>query len=150
MPNIIKALKEEIQRLARKEIKTVTAILHKDNVALKRAAADLKRRIAVLERENRQLLKHAGKPREEAAQGTGNEVDKSRITAKMIRAIRAKLNLSQAELAVLLGVNAQSVYQWEHKEGRLTFRGNTRAAIVALRKMKRKEVHHLLEQKSKK
>ncbi len=150
MPNIIKALKEEIQRLARKEVKIVTASLHKDNVALKRTAADLKRRIAALERNNRQLLKQAGKHQEEAAQGKSNEVEKARITAKMIRAIRAKLNLSQAELAVLLGVNAQSVYQWEHKEGRLTFRGNTRAAIVALRKMKRKEAHRQLEQMMKK
>lgn len=150
MPNIMKALKEEIQRLARKEIKAVTASLHKDNVALKRAAADLKRRIAALERDHRQLLKQVGKRQEEAAQSQDSEVDKARITAKMIRSIRAKLNLSQAELGVLLGVNAQSVYQWEHKEGRLTFRGNTRAAIVALRKMKRKEAHTLLEQMAKK
>jgi DNA-binding transcriptional regulator YiaG len=63
----------------------------------------------------------------------------------MIRSIRAKLNLSQAEFAALIGVNGQSVYQWEHKEGRLTFRGNTKAAIVALRKLNRKEAQQRLE-----
>jgi len=74
------------------------------------------------------------------------DVDKARITAKMIRSIRAKLNLSQAELAALLGVSGQSVYQWEHKEGRLRFHGSTRVAIETLRKMNWKEAQKQLEE----
>lgn len=145
MPNIAKILKEEIQRLARKEVKGATANLHRDNVVLKRAVSNLKRRLASMERTNKQLLKYARKHQAEGGEINEGDVDKSRITAKMIRSIRAKLNLSQAELAALLGVSGQSVYQWEHKEGRLTFRGSTRAAIVALRKMNRKEAQKRLE-----
>jgi hypothetical protein len=37
------------------------------------------------------------------------------------------------------------VYQWEHKEGRLSFRGNAKAAIVAIRKLNRKEAQQRLE-----
>ena len=57
----------------------------------------------------------------------------------MIRGTRAKLDLSQADFADLVGVNKQSVYQWEHKEGRLSFRGDAKAAIVAVRKLDRGE-----------
>jgi len=150
MPNIAKVLKEEIQRLARKEIKVMTGNLYRDNVALKRTIADLKRRLAGLKRDNQRLLKYARKHQEDEVKVKDEEVVKARITAKMIRAICAKLNLSQAEFAALIGVNAQSVYQWEHKEGRLTFRGNTRAAIVAIRKLNRKEAHQQLEKIAKK
>lgn len=46
MPHIARILKEEIQRLARKEVKVATAVLRKDTIALKRAVAELKRRVA--------------------------------------------------------------------------------------------------------
>ena len=145
MPNIAIVLKDEMQRLARKEIKAALSRLHKDNVALKRTAADHKRRLATLERGNRKLLKYASKNQAEAVEVKDQEIDRARITAKMIRSIRAKLNLSQTEFAALIGVNGQSVYQWEHKEGRLTFRGNTKAMIVGLRKLNRIEAHQNLE-----
>jgi len=102
MPDIAKVIKEKIQRLARKEAKAATAGLRKDSAGLKRTMADQKRRIAKLERNNRSLVIEANKRRKEGMQVTDDEVESARITAKMIRAIRAKLNLSQAELAQLL------------------------------------------------
>jgi hypothetical protein len=38
-------------------------------------------------------------------------------------------------LAKLLDVNPQTVYQWEHKEGRLTFRNDIKTRIVEVRKL---------------
>jgi DNA-binding XRE family transcriptional regulator len=61
--------------------------------------------------------------------------DRARITGKMVRRIRSRLKLTQAELAALLGVSAQSVYQWERKGGPLTFRRDTKAKLVAVRDM---------------
>lgn len=145
MPDIARVLKEEIQRLARKEVKATTTALRKDNAVLKRVAADHKARIAKLERDNRSLLTDTAKRRSESLEVTDKEIDEARITAKMIRAMRSKLGLSQVELAKLLDVNSQTVYQWEHKEGRLSFRGNARAAVVALRKLNRKEAQQRLE-----
>jgi len=139
MPDIARVMREEIARLARKEVKAATEKLHKDNLQLKRTAAEHKRRIAKLERDNRQLLADAEKRREQAVKVSDEEVEGARITAKMIQATRKKLGLSQAELAALVEVNPFTVFQWEHKEGRLAFRGDTKAAIVEVRKLTKAE-----------
>ena len=140
MPDLAKVLKEEIQRLARKETKASTASLRKDTATLKRAIADHKRRIAILERDNRRLLTRARKSLEGSVKASDEEIKTSRVTAKMIRGLRDKFGLSQAEMALLLEVSSQTVYQWEHKKGRLTFRGHSKAAIVELRKLSVAEV----------
>ena len=56
MPDLAKPLKEEIQRLARKEARSLTRSPRKVSVALKRTMADQKRRIARLERNTRGLV----------------------------------------------------------------------------------------------
>ena len=145
MPDIARVLKEEIQRLARKESKMAVANLRKDNAMLKRVAADHKRRLAKLERQNRLLLSEAQKRRKQSMLVADGDVDKARITAKMVHATRDKLRLSQTDFAKLVGVSTQTVYQWEHKEGRLSFRGNAKTAIVAVRKFNRKEAQQQLE-----
>ena len=145
MPDLAKVLKEEIQRLARKETKASTASLRKDTATLKRAIADHKRRIAILERDNRRLLTRARKSLEGSVKASDDEIKSSRVTAKMIRGLRDKFGLTQGELALLLDVSPQTVYQWEHKEGRLSFRGDAKAAIIELRKLTASEVASRLE-----
>ena len=142
MPNIAQVLKEEIQRLAKKEVKTATTPLHKTTASLRRSVADLKRRLAIVERENKHLLKQAKKS---MGTITDDEVEEARITAKMIKSMRSRLGLSQAKLALLLDVNSQSVYAWEGKRGRLSFRGDTKARIVAVRKLSKSEAQERLE-----
>ena len=148
MPNLAKVLKDEIQRLARKEIRAATATLRKDNAALKRAIADHKRRLATLEMDNRRLLSHMQKARKGSIRASDEEIQKARITANVIRGMRDKFGLSQAELALLLDVNPQTVYQWEHRGGRLSFRGDAKAAIVQLRKLTASEVASRLEREN--
>jgi DNA-binding transcriptional regulator YiaG len=63
----------------------------------------------------------------------------------MIKSMRSRLGVSQANLAILLDAAPQSVYNWEKKEGRLSFRGDTKARIVALRKLTKAEVEKRLE-----
>ena len=145
MPNLAKVLKEEIQRLARKETKAATTALRRDNALLKRAIADHKRRIAALERDSRRLLSTMERARKGSIGASEDEIQKSRITAHVIRGLRDKFGLSQRELALLLDVNAQTVYQWEHKEGRLSFRGDAKASIVGLRKLTPSEVANRLD-----
>lgn len=145
MPNIGVMLKDEIRRLARKEVKEATAKLHKSNVLLKRAVADHKRRIADLERQNKQLLAEAESRRAKTLKASDTEVGRARITGDMIRRTRAKLRLSQSELAKLLGVSGQSVYQWERKGGRLQLRGGTKAAVVEVRTLGAREAKRRLE-----
>ena len=146
MPDIAKVLREEIQRLARKEVKAAIAYLKKDNATLKRTVADHKRRLAQIGRDNKYLLTQAKKLRETAGKPSDNEVEMARITAKMIKSIRGRLGLSQAGLAKILEVATNTVLLWEQKEGRLTFRNpETKVAIVNLRGMTKAEVSKLLE-----
>jgi DNA-binding transcriptional regulator YiaG len=145
MPNIAKMLKDEMQRISRKEVKAATASLRQDVVTLKRTAADHKRRIAQLERLNRQLIARSDKRGGSLTRVSVEEVEKARISGKMIRSIRKRLGLSQADFAKLVSVSAQSVFQWEHKAGRLDFRGQTKTAILSLRKLKKKEALAQLE-----
>ena len=140
MPDIAKVLKDEIQRLSRREIKAATTSLRKDNAALKHSVADLKRRLSQLESINKKLVAKAEASQPKAsAKVDADEVKSARITAKMIRSIRDRLGLSQDNFAKLVGVSGQAVYQWERKAGRLDFRGDAKRVIVAVRKMTKDE-----------
>lgn len=140
MPDFAKALKEEIQRLARKEVKQEAAALKKENIALKRRVADLNKRLDRLEKKNRKVIKAVSPQIEQAEASPSSEVDSARISAKMIRKLRDKWDITQGDMALLLGVSPQSVYQWERKEGRLNLRREPKAAVVAIRDMGKREV----------
>lgn len=137
MPNIAKILKEEIQRLARHEIKVAMMRLQKDNSALKKTVTDLKKRLAAMESEKKHMAKSQPGSNSDIS---NDEIKSARITAKMIRAIRSRLGLSQGAFSKLAGVSSQAVYQWERANGRLRFRGDGKARIIAIRNMGKREV----------
>ncbi len=64
----------------------------------------------------------------------------------MIRSIRERLGISRDDFGSLVGVSANSTYLWENKEGMLTFQGDTKARIVALRGMRKADVWKRLEE----
>ena len=132
MPDIAKVLKDEIKRLARKEVNAVTVDLRKATVAQKRMVAGLKRRLAQLERQAKQLAAQMAKRRSEEPVAP-ETAPKARISSRTIRFLRTKMRLSQAEFAKLVGVTTFAVYQWEHKTGRLRLRERTRTAVIAVR-----------------
>jgi DNA-binding transcriptional regulator YiaG len=139
MPNIAKVLKDEIQRIAKKEIKTSASELHKSNVSLKKTLADLRRQIASMKQEVRQLKKFQGKQAKAEPQVTSEAAEKLRFSAKGIRSLRSKLKLSQADFAKLVGVSSLAVYQWERKEGKLALRQATKSKLAEIRSLGRKE-----------
>jgi transcriptional regulator with XRE-family HTH domain len=57
------------------------------------------------------------------------------VTGQGVRALRKKLKLTQAELAMLVGVSAQSVTTWEGKKGKLSLRPATLKEVLAVRTM---------------
>lgn len=145
MADIGKLLKDEISRLARKEMKNSFDSLRKDFIVMKRTLADHKKQLAKLERENKRLLKTAETQCQTATQVDEDEVDRARVTAKMIVALRSRLGLSREKFATLVGVSAPSVYLWETKKGRLSFRGDKiKAQIVAVKKLTKKEAQEKL------
>ena len=145
MPNIGLVLKQEISRLARKEIKGAIAPFRKDNAGLKRTVAELKRRVAGLERDNKRLQKTASAQAAVDAEVKPEAVERARISAQTIRTLRNKLGLTQVELAKLLGVSGQTIYQWESKDGPLTLRSAPKAAIIAARGLGAREARAQLE-----
>jgi DNA-binding transcriptional regulator YiaG len=131
MPNIASVLKEEILRLARKEVRTETESLKKSVAQFRSDIAGLKRRAAALEKQLARAEKKApGKASmQEGAEGT----TRTRFSAKGLATQRQKLGLSAADMGALLGVSAQTVYNWE--AGKSKPRAQQLAAIATLRGM---------------
>ena len=138
MANVITALKAEIARIARKEARQAVAPLRKPANATRLTLADLKRRVAALEQENKQLAASLSKipqpaPAEEPAKAKGW------VSGKGVRSLRQKLGLSQEAFAQLVGVSPNAVYYWEHKSGMLRLHANTRAAVMSVRELGARE-----------
>ena len=133
MSNLNQALKAEIQRISRKEIKTSFKPIRSSSVGLKKTVAELRRKVAALESENRILKSFQNKLQKAQPSAAPEEASKLRITSKSIRALRNKLGLSQDDFAKLINVSGQAVYAMEHKNGRLKFRGNTLNSILAIK-----------------
>ena len=111
MPNIAKVLKEEITRLARKEVraaqeksKGLTAQHHREIANLKGQVVALKRQVIALER---QVRKTGAAPQQPAAS------KQMRFVPKGLVSTRKRLGLSAADLAKMMGVSAQTIYNWE-------------------------------------
>ena len=142
MSTFASSFKAEVIRLARKEAKAAVTPVRKPSGANRKALADLKRRVATLEKECRRLGSLVAKvpvPQAEPAEG-----QKARITAKGMRSLRRKLGLTGEEFGKLLGVSTVTVYQWERKDGPLRVREATRAAILAVRDLGAREAKERL------
>lgn len=141
MPNLAQALKEEIVRLARKEVKMQTADLKRSSVRyrrdialLKRENSELRQKLAFLEKqEKRRVIKPASK---DLAQG-------ARFSPSGVKSHRKKLGLSQGDYGKLVGVTPLSVYNWE--SGKTRPRDKQLAALVATRKLGKREAMKRLE-----
>jgi len=146
MSNVVKVLKAEIVRISKKEAKSATQGIGKSNTWLRKTVADLKKRLALLEKENKRLA--AAMKKYQAAQPEKieqEEIKKARFTSKGIRALRKKLRVSQADFGKLLRTTPHAVYLWEKKKGVLNLRERTKAAILSIRDLGAKEVRDKLE-----
>jgi DNA-binding transcriptional regulator YiaG len=136
MGTIDTAIKTEIVRLARREMRKLSAPLKDEVRRLKKRDAERKAHIVALEKQVRKL--HA---RERLTETTAKVVTgdvKGRLSPRLIRSLRKKLGLSQNEFAKLLAVSAVSIGNWE--AGRMNPRPDMRAKILSFRGMKRREV----------
>ena len=135
MPNIASLLKDEIARVARKEVRADTLGLKKAMGIYRTEIAALKRRAQALELELRRLNKARAKsaPAESLAQ----PVQKPRFSAKGLASRRRRLGLSAHDCGLLVGTSGQSIYNWE--EGKARPRAMHLSAIAALRGMGKKE-----------
>lgn len=142
MPNIASLLKQEISRVARKEVRGETQALKKSSTQYRSDIAALKRRIATLEGLVKKLSKTGS--RTALTSTKAEEAANLRFSSKGFAAQRARLGLSAADTGLLLGVSAQSVYHWE--AGKSRPRASQLPAISNLRKMGKREAAKRLEE----
>ena len=125
MANVMKALKEEISRIARSEVSAALKPIKSVNAAQRKYIADLRRQLSELEKENKQLARRLEKI-EEAMPKPEPEEDAGRawITSAGIRSMRKRLRLSQKAFADLAGVSLPTVANWESSKntGKLNVR----------------------------
>ena len=152
MANLASALKEEIGRLARKEIRQQTAGTARTVAQCEREIAALKRQIGGLERmlsaqrargapeptvskKTRRKKVAAGKPAAKTAPDSGPK--RSRFSAKGLKANRERLGLSADNYGKLIGVSGLSIYNWE--QGKARPREGSIAALNSIRGIGKRE-----------
>jgi len=142
MPNIGNVLKQEIVRLSRRESRSQVdstrkaTIRHRHEIAaLKRDMAQLARQVALLSR------KSLGTQLAVAAHTNGKS---ARFSAKGLRVHRERLGLSADDLGKLLGVSAQSIYNWEQEKARP--RAELLVKVAALRAIGKRDAKSRLAQ----
>ena len=145
--NIAQVLKAEISRISKKEAKALITPIRKSSSKLRPDFADLKARLAVLEKEVQRLTVLAvnlasTQPVPAAVESEG----RSWISGKGVKSLRKKLGLSQAEFGKLVGVSTGAVVQWESKSGMLKLRDATKKAIMAIRGIGKVEARKRLDE----
>lgn len=140
MPNIATALKQEIARLARKELRAETESLKKAVAGYRREIAALKRRMETLERQQRRVVKAAPT---KTAEDTGDD-KRLRFRPAGFAQHRRRLGLSAREMGLLIDASPLSVYKWE--TGQNHPRAKHLAAIAAVRKMGKRQATKRLEE----
>ncbi len=112
-------------------------VTRKPVAALRSDVAELKRQVSELKRLVRSLQKDAPQRAadEDAPEAGEGQAPGIRPTGPMVRKVRARLGLTQAEFAKLVGVSALTISKWEGAAGRITLRARTLAAFAGVRGM---------------
>lgn len=136
MPNIATLLKNEIARVARKEVRAETQGIKNAIAPYRAQIAELKRRTRELELQIRRLGRVTAKVASTAPQEDAGERN-LRFSAKGLATQRKRLGLSAQAFGALIGASGQSVYKWE--EGKTRPRARHLPRIAELRGIGKKE-----------
>ncbi|HRQ64257.1 MAG TPA: helix-turn-helix transcriptional regulator [Xanthomonadaceae bacterium] len=144
MPNIATVLKEEIGRIARKELRGHIEPLRKAVSQHRRDIASLKREREALQRELRALKKRAGAERAPAAVPDDGSARQIRFSPVWLRKHREKLGLSQQQYGTLVGVSGNTIWNWE--TGNAAPRAAQRERLAAVRGIGKRAALEALEE----
>lgn len=139
MSNIASALKDEISRHTRKELRRTTEDLKKAATTHRSSIAELNRRIASLEQSVQRMERILEKAAPPPIPVVSDPQTTVRFSGANLRKLRTRLDLSTAVLASILGVSVQTIYNWEG--GQTRPRAGQLANILVLRGMSKKDVH---------
>lgn len=143
MPNLAQALKHEISRIARKEVR-------EDIAALRKASNSYRSEIAALKRQVKELAGQLRAAQRSVARATPAPVSSREVVtpqgrpgrkrvfnAARLKAKRLALGLSQAQMAQLLGISSLSQWKWE--SGQVTPRAGKLARYFEVMSMGKRE-----------
>ncbi len=136
-------IKEEIIRLAKREMKMKFVPLRRDVRSLKITASQLRKSVLSLQRFVSQQEKQMGPKL--IPEITPEDLKTARVSPRLIKSLRKHLRVSQRELAKLAGVTVGAVFQWE--KGKFGPREDKKKILVGLRKLGRQEAKRLLGEK---
>jgi DNA-binding transcriptional regulator YiaG len=128
MSNLASMLKDEIRRLAKREVKAETNKTKRAIAQYRRDIAQLKRLIAELGKKISAIQTTAGGSASATADEAGEKV---RFSARSVKAQRKRLGLSASDYGKLVGVSPLTIYAWE--QGKSRPRKTQLAALVAVR-----------------
>lgn len=140
MPDIASVLKQEIARLAKKEVRTGINPVKKQALESRKAIAALKDQLARMERTMAKLVADASK-RTVIPAAEPDEAN-VRISPASVKRQRKRLKLSQKEMGQLLGVSTATIVGWE--SGKTKPRGANKEGLVELRNLGIKAVRERL------
>jgi DNA-binding transcriptional regulator YiaG len=136
-------IKSEIVRLAKREVRKISVPLAKDVWLLKSTLWKLRKTVSTLERFAARQESELSK-RKMPLEVTPEEVKESRFSPRLIRSLRNRLGITQKELAILAGVSEGAVVWWER--GKFKPKDEKKGVLVALRRLRRRDVRKLLEE----
>jgi DNA-binding transcriptional regulator YiaG len=138
MPTLAAILRQEVRRLAAREVRRAQHTLRRlqKNVRALRARARETRR--ALEKLDRRVARLAVRV-VATSRGARGERGGRRMAPEAIRAFRGRLGMSRREFALLVGVSPGSIFGWE--SGRTIPRGH---AVTRLLELKGRGVRALL------
>jgi len=142
MGKLESTIKSEIQRLAKREIRSTFIPLRKEVRTIRLKLSGLSKNFSALNRLTKEQLQKVPKKGLEA---TPEEVKASRLTPDRIRGLRKKLGISMRELGILTGSSLSSILSWE--KGKFKPRGEKKGALVALRRVRKRDVRKMIAEK---
>jgi DNA-binding transcriptional regulator YiaG len=141
MSNIIAALKNEIRRLSRKEIRSMVGSTKRAVAQYRREIANLKRLLGAQVKQVAGLKKQLGQ--QAAVPAETDNVPEIRFSPRSIKTQRRRLKLSAADYGLLVGVSGLTIYHWE--AGKSRPRKAQLASLAAVRGIGKREALARLE-----
>ena len=144
MGKVENSIKSEILRLAKKQVRGAFLPLKREVWKMRLRLSNLSKNFAFLDRMTREQIRQE-ESKKLKLEASAEEVKISRLTPARIANLRKKLGLSQRELALLTGVTVGAVGLWE--KGKFRPNVHKKAVLVALRKLNKRAVRKILEEK---
>jgi len=142
MANYVKALQEEISRLARKEVAQSQKSLKKTAVDVRKESSELKKRVKSLEKAVEVLQKAVGVEKQAKEMPSTEEVKGKKIQPRSIATLRKKHGLSVLKMAELLDISNKSLDRWEKGIGKP--QSESKKKLLAFKKLSKSEVKKML------